>query len=48
MAVWSRTMKVRKATECANCKRLAKQVARQEVEIADLKAQLAAPLERIE
>jgi transposase len=47
MAVSSRIMKLRETTECANCKRLAKQVARQEVEIADLKAQLAAALQRI-
>ncbi len=40
-------MKLRETTECPNCKRLAKQVARQGVEIADLKAQLAAALERI-
>jgi len=40
-------MKLRETTECPNCKRLASQVARQEAEIADLKAQLAAALERI-
>jgi len=40
-------MKLRLATDCPNCKRLAKQVARQDAEIADLKAQLAAALQRI-
>jgi transposase len=47
VAVLFRTMKLRETTDCPNCKRLAKQVARQEVEIADLKAQLAAALPRI-
>ena len=41
-------MKLRETTECSNCKRLAGQVARQEVEIADLKVQLAATLQRID
>ena len=40
-------MQLRETIECPNCKRLASQVARQEAEIADLKAQLAAALERI-
>jgi len=40
-------MKLREKTECPNCKRLAGQVARQELEIADLKAQLAAAIQRI-
>jgi uncharacterized coiled-coil protein SlyX len=47
MAVSSRTMKLRETTECPNCKRLAEQVARQDAKIADLKAQLAAALQRI-
>ena len=40
-------MKLREANACPNCERLAEQVARQEVEIADLKAQLAAALRHI-
>ncbi len=40
-------MKLRETTECPNCKRLAKQVDRQEAEIADLKWQLAEAVERI-
>jgi uncharacterized coiled-coil protein SlyX len=47
MAVSSRTMKLRETTVCPNCKRLAEQVARQDAKIADLKAQLAAALQRI-
>ncbi len=37
-------MKVRKAQKSANSKRLARQVARQDAEIADLKSQLAKAL----
>ena len=40
-------MKVREASTTANGKRLAKEVARQEAEIADLKRQLTEALERI-
>ena len=47
MTVSSRTMKLRPATECPNCNRLAKQIARQDAEIGDLKAQLAAAIQRI-
>ena len=47
MAVSSRTMKVRETTTTANRKRAAREVARQEAEIADLKRQLAEALERI-
>ena len=47
MAVSSRTMKVWKTTTTANRKGLAREVARQEAEIADLKRQLAEALQRI-
>jgi len=41
-------MKVREASKTANTKRLAGRIARQDAEIADLKAQLAAVLQRID
>ncbi|MHC4177763.1 MAG: DUF6444 domain-containing protein [Planctomycetota bacterium] len=40
-------MKLREANECPNCKRLAREIARQDAEIADLKVQLAEALQRI-
>ena len=47
MAVSSRTMKVRETTTTANRKRTARETARQEAELANLKRQLAEALERI-
>jgi len=41
-------MKLRETTRCLNCEGVAEHVARQGVEIADLKAQLAAALDRID
>jgi len=41
-------MKPRETTKCPNCESVAEQVARQGVEIADLKAQPAAALDRID
>jgi transposase len=39
-------MKLRETSECPNCKRLAREIARQDADIADLKAQLAEALQR--
>jgi len=41
-------MKVREASKAANTKRLARRIARQDAEIAELKAQLTAALQRID
>ncbi len=43
-----RTMKARQTHECPNCKGLAKKLARQDAEIADLKRQLATAIQRID
>ena len=48
MAVSSCTMKVQEASKAANTKRLARGIARQDAEIAELKAQLTAALQRID
>ena len=48
MAVSFRTMKMRETSKTANSKRAAGRIARQDAEIAELKAELAGALQRID